>query len=246
MWSFGRAARRRPRWVCGRCARRIALVYIFGGIAKLDTTGSSTRSRSTSARRDTDFPVMAARSISRGRVRVQLCGPALRSVDRALLLWRRTRPLAYVAVIAFHLVTARMFTSACSVDHDGQLALFLPPDWPRRFMRDKQPGTSSCPGGRARSSACSACTSRSHVLVPLRGIVSPAMRSGRGGLPLHGSDGDGEDGSLSCGARAGHGRRWKFADAVLTRYQAKMAASHPDCSCSSRTSSPTTSRARHP
>ena len=53
------------------------------------------------------------------------------------LLWRRTRPAAYVALAVFHLMTYLLFPQIGVFPWlmTGAALLFFPPDWPRRLLR---------------------------------------------------------------------------------------------------------------
>jgi hypothetical protein len=54
----------------------------------------------------------------------------------ALLLWRRTRIVAFVAVVAFHVVTWRLFPiGVFPWLMIASATLFFAPNWPRRWLR---------------------------------------------------------------------------------------------------------------
>lgn len=131
-----------PAWTLWLLRFQVGCVYFFGGIAKLKSdwlvTGAPLRMWLPA---NGDLPLVgpllvrpeAALPMSWAGAAFDLCIPFL-------LLWRRTRPLAYVAVAVFHLLTAALFRLGMFPYFmiAGSL-LFLPPGWARRFARDPLP-----------------------------------------------------------------------------------------------------------
>jgi len=148
LWSLD--ARRRPaghafvpRWTLALLRFQVACVYLFAGIAKL--------------RSDWLVHALPLRIWLPGSADAPLVGPLLVHPDAALVIswagalfdltiplwlsWRRSRPLALVAVLAFHLATVPLFRLgmfpflmlAASL-------LFLEPDWPRRWLKPAPAG----------------------------------------------------------------------------------------------------------
>ena len=224
-----------PRWALWALRAQIALVYIYGGIAKLNYDWLvHAQPLDIWLAANTDFPVIGgvldepwvAYAFSYAGVLFDLA-------IVPLLLWRRSRPYAYVAVIAFHLVTARLFhLGMFPWIMIGSSLLFLPPEWPRRFMRERQPARVVVPRrSRAVVWALGAYFAF-HVLFPLRGIVyagdakwtEEGFRFAWNVMVME------KDGSVELRVREpATGRRWEVLPTqYLTRYQAKMAASQPD------------------
>jgi len=126
-----------PRWVLWLFRFQLGVVYFFGGIAKLKH----------------DWLVLGQplRTWLAANTDVFLLGPLFARADVALLMsWlgaiydltipfllcvRRTRPYAFVAVVAFHALTARLFMIGLFpyLMVAGSL-LFLSPSWPRRLV----------------------------------------------------------------------------------------------------------------
>jgi vitamin K-dependent gamma-carboxylase len=122
---------------------QLALVYLFAGIAKLhpDWLIDAMPLRLWLPARG-DLPLVGdllteawvAYAASWAGAAFDLCiGP--------LLLWRRTRTLAWVAVVGFHLSTLVLFPSIGLFPFVmiGASTVFLAPDWPRRFLGARRP-----------------------------------------------------------------------------------------------------------
>jgi vitamin K-dependent gamma-carboxylase len=139
-WSLD--ARRRPElasqllpaWMLWTLRAQLGTVYFFGGIAKLKSDWLLTaQPLSIWLGRHGDLPVLgrllaepwAAHAMS-------WAGAAFDLAVVPLLMMRRTRPFAYVCVVVFHLLTARLFQLGLFpyIMMFGSL-LFLSPSWPR-------------------------------------------------------------------------------------------------------------------
>ncbi len=72
----------------------------------------------------------------------------------AWLMWKRTRPVAYVVLAVFHLLTYLLFPEIGVFPWlmMGAALLFFPPDWPRRLLspvtRRREPRPSTSSGGK--------------------------------------------------------------------------------------------------
>ncbi len=123
---------------------QIGLVYLFAGIAKLNP--------------DWLFNAEPLRIWLFNNTDAPLLGPLLREawVPYAMswagacfdltiivwLLWKRTRPYAYVVLVTFHLMTALFFPSIGMFPWImiGATLIFFDPDWPQRLLqRFKRP-----------------------------------------------------------------------------------------------------------
>jgi len=125
------------RWVVWLFRFQFGVVYFFGGVAKLkaDWLWHAEPLRTWLAA-STELPLL-------GRLFTSSWGPYAFSWAGALydlsipfaLGYRRTRPLAYAAVLVFHSLTARLFNIGLFpyLMMVGSL-LFLAPEWPRRLL----------------------------------------------------------------------------------------------------------------
>ena len=223
------------RWVVWALRAQIALVYIFGGIAKLNYDWLvNAQPLDIWLAANTDFPVIGG-AFDQPSVAYAFsyAGVLFDLAIVPLLLWRKSRPFAYVAVVAFHLVTARLF-------HLGMFPwimiasslVFLPPDWPRRFLREKAPAR-VVPARPSRAVlAMLGAYFVVQIALPLRGAVyrgdaawtEEGFRFAWNVMVME------KDGSVELRVREpSTGRRWEVLPTqYLTRYQSKMMSSQPD------------------
>ncbi len=143
MWSMDarRDARVRlgevPAWMLWALRAQFGFVYVFGGIAKLNADWLlHAQPLSIWLARSGDLPVVGRLLGTPAAAYAMSWSGALFDLSIVpLLLTRRTRPFAYVVVVAFHLLTAQLF-------HLGMFPyfmicgslLFLPAEWPRRAL----------------------------------------------------------------------------------------------------------------
>ena len=127
-----------PMWTLWVARAQISLVYVFAGVAKLNP--------------DWLFHALPMRIWLYQHGDVPLAGPLLQETwvayamswggvlfDLAIipaLLWRRTRPFAYSALVAFHLATWALFPQLGVFPWlmIGLSLVFFDPDWPRRLF----------------------------------------------------------------------------------------------------------------
>ena len=121
---------------------QLAVVYVFAGLAKLNTDwllhGQPMRIW-LAARTDRpligawlDEPIVA--------VAFSWAGAAFDLTIVGWLLWRRSRPWAYVAVVVFHAATAALFQIGLFPWVMIALTpIFFAPDWPRRRRFRSEP-----------------------------------------------------------------------------------------------------------
>ena len=125
-----------PAWALWLLRGQMAVVYFYGGIAKLNPDWLRGEPMRWVMVHHLDFPFIGrfftdewvVYAMSYGALMLDLC-------IVPLLLSRRTRIFAFFAAVLFHLMNARLF----SIDVFPWLAivittLFLPADWPRRFI----------------------------------------------------------------------------------------------------------------
>ncbi len=107
----GRAAHTVPQWMVWAVRLQVGLVYFFAGVAKLnaDWLFDALPLRIWLAA-NTDFPLIGGLFDTAWLPYLMSWGGALYDLSIPfLLLQRRTRPWAYLAVIAFHLLTGLLF-----------------------------------------------------------------------------------------------------------------------------------------
>jgi hypothetical protein len=227
-----------PAWVLWALRAQVGLVYVFGGIAKLKYDWLvEAQPMKIWLSANTDFPIVGhlfdepwvAYAFS-------YAGLAFDLMIVPMLLWRRTRVFAYVAVVVFHITTARLFhlgmfpwiMIACSL-------LFLPPSWPRRLFRRPAPMSVSAPSSSRRPRVVLAllgCYFALHIVMPLRHFAYPGdvcwteegFRFSWNVMVME------KDGSVELHiTEPSTGRRWEVMPTeYLTRYQAKMMSTQPD------------------
>ncbi|MFL5351521.1 HTTM domain-containing protein [Archangium sp.] len=135
---LGEAGARRavPAWWLWLLRVQVGLVYFFGGVAKLKSDWLlHAQPMKIWLAASTDLPVL-------GQLFEQQWAPYAFSIAGAVfdlgvvpaLLWKRSRALAYAAVVAFHVITRMLFPIGMFpwLMIAGAL-LFFPPDWPRRL-----------------------------------------------------------------------------------------------------------------
>ncbi len=127
-----------PAWTLGLLRFQVGCVYFFAGVAKwrsdwllqalplriwLPTNG--------------DFPLLGPLLMRPETAHLaSWAGAAFDTFVPFLLLWRRSRPFALIAAVAFHLLTVRLFRLGMfPFFMIGCSLLFLSPDWPRRLLR---------------------------------------------------------------------------------------------------------------
>jgi vitamin K-dependent gamma-carboxylase len=137
-----------PMWALWLLRTQMAVVYFYGGVAKINPDwlrGEPMRSELT---HHLDFPII-------GRFFKEEWAVYMMSYSSLLfdllvvpcLLWRRTRVAAFCVAVLFHLINARLFQMSVAVFPWLAIAattLFFPPDWPRRIFslfRRRTPST---------------------------------------------------------------------------------------------------------
>lgn len=123
-------------WALWLLRAQIAVVYFYGGVAKIFPDWLRGEPMRTRMAHNTDFPLLgrffreewAVYAISYGGLLLDL-------LIVPLLLWRRTRIGAFCVAVGFHLINAHAFVigifpwlAICAT------TLFFCPDWPRRLI----------------------------------------------------------------------------------------------------------------
>jgi hypothetical protein len=126
-----------PAWVLWALRAQFALVYLFGGLAKLKPDWLvDAQPLSIWLARHGDMPLLGPVLTQPLTAHLMSWAGALFDLSVVpLLLLRKTRPFAYVAVVVFHALTARLFQLGMFpyIMIFGSL-LFLEPGWPRALL----------------------------------------------------------------------------------------------------------------
>ncbi len=129
-----------PAWTVYLLRYQVAMVYIFAAVAKVGTDWlfhAQPLSIWLSAR--SDLPLIGPWLAEPWMAFAMSWGGLL--YDGAIvgfLLWRRSRPYAYIAVIAFHMMTWALFDIGMFPFIMAVFTtIFFAPDWPRRFIEFK-------------------------------------------------------------------------------------------------------------
>jgi vitamin K-dependent gamma-carboxylase len=229
-----------PAWVLYALRAQVGLVYLFGGVAKLDADWLFDAQPLTiwlSA--NGDFPIVGALFGEKWVAYAMSWGGAVFDLSIVpLLLWKRSRAFAYVALVVFHLVTARLFhLGMFPWIMMGSALLFFSPEWPRLLIsrwRSIAPAATPPVAPRANRLApvLLAAYFGFHLLFPLRHHLYPgdASWSEEGFRFAWNVMLMEKDGSVEYRVREpSTGREWLVSPTdYLTRYQAKMMASQPD------------------
>ncbi len=127
-----------PHWAISLLAGQMAVVYFFGGIAKINgdwLRGEPMRDWLGSR---TDFPVIGSLFTEEWMIYLFSYGGLLLDLLAVpFLMWQRTRVLMFALLVLFHLVNDRLFSIGIFPWFAiAATTLFFPPDWPRRIWID--------------------------------------------------------------------------------------------------------------
>jgi hypothetical protein len=127
-----------PAWTVNLLRFQLAVVYVFAGLAKInaDWLLDAQPLRLWLAARS-DLPLVGS-FLSQAWVAFAFSwfGAAYDLTIVGFLLWSRTRAVAYVTVVVFHLMTAVLFPIGMFPwIMIAATTIFFPPDWPRRWVK---------------------------------------------------------------------------------------------------------------
>lgn len=243
-----------PAWVVWALRAQVGAVYVFGGLAKLRPDWIlDAQPMQIWLGASTDFPVIGGLFDEPWVAYAFSWAGALFDLSIVpLLLWRRSRPVAYVLVAVFHLTTMRLFQLGMFpwIMMASSL-VFLPPDWPRQVAaRWRRWRRGSAGAGEIAADAAPAAPARARARAPRVVLAVLAIHFAlQLALPLRHLLYPGdvlwtEEGfrfawhvmlmekTGSVDARVTEpstGRRWVVPPtAYLTRYQARMMSTQPD------------------
>jgi vitamin K-dependent gamma-carboxylase-like protein len=125
-----------PAWALWVLIAQVAIVYFYGGLAKLNEDWFQGEPMRGWMAQSTDFPLIGPLFTEEWMVYLFSYGGLLFDLLVVpLLLWRRTRLVAFVLALGFHLMNSQLFTIGIfpwlAI---AATTLFFPPSWPRRFV----------------------------------------------------------------------------------------------------------------
>ena len=235
-------------WVVWALRAQVGAVYLFGGIAKLNSDWLlNAQPLRIWLRHSADSPLIGpALSETWAAYAMSWGGAAFDLSIVGFLLWRRSRPFAYAALAAFHLATWVLFPAI------GMFPLimiclstiFFPPDWPSALWRRvgrRTPAAGDSPSWRwserltakrKMGLAIAAVVALAQIAVPLRHFAYP-------GDARWNEDGARFSWRVMLTERTGHvrfrardaatGEEWlEYPDDYLTPLQAERMAHQPD------------------
>lgn len=125
-----------PAWSLWALRFQMGIVYLFGGIAKLNGDWLDGNPLRLWLAARTDFPIIGGLFDQEWLILLFVYGSLLLDLFAfPLLLWSRTRTLTFVALVAFHLMNANLFKIGIFPwVAIAATALFFPPSWPRRLF----------------------------------------------------------------------------------------------------------------
>ena len=168
-----------PAWVLWLLRFQVAVVYFYAGLAKAGSdwlVHGQPLGIWLAARTETPVlgPLFALPWVP---LAMSWAGFLFDTTIVGWLLWRRSRPIAYVVVVAFHLVTASLFQIGLfPVLMPIAATLFFAPDWPRKLFARLLPAAPVSAPVRAPSRlvlAVAAAWCVLQVAIPLRHFAYP-------------------------------------------------------------------------
>jgi vitamin K-dependent gamma-carboxylase len=126
-----------PAWMLWALRAQVGLVYFFGGVAKLKGDWLlRAEPMKTWLAANGEFPILGRLfHYDATAYAMSWAGAAFDLCVVPLLLWRRSRPFAYAAVVAFHVITAGMFQLGLFPwIMIASSTLFFPPTWPQTLL----------------------------------------------------------------------------------------------------------------
>lgn len=124
-----------PTWTLWLMRFQVGVPYLFGGVAKLNADWLRGEPLRAWLAARSDIPLIGRLFTEEPVVWVMAYGSLLFDLAVVpLLLWRRTRPYAFVLAVVFHLLNARLFSLGIFPWMMILLTtVFFPPDWPKRL-----------------------------------------------------------------------------------------------------------------
>ena len=152
---------------------QLALVYLFAGAAKLNPDWLLHAQPLRIWLQDhTALPIIGPlMSEPWTAYAVSWSGALFDLTIVAWLLWRRSRPIAYIILALFHLATYLLFPQIGVFPWlmTAAALIFFPPDWPRQICQRLRPNQPPAAPSPARNAAAIAAPHPRHTATPNRG-----------------------------------------------------------------------------
>jgi vitamin K-dependent gamma-carboxylase len=172
-----------PAWMLWALKAQFGVVYLFGGIAKLNTDWLfGAQPLSLWLARSSELPLLGPLLATRSAAFAFSWAGALFDLSVVpLLLWRKSRAFAFVTLVVFHLLTAQLFAIGmfpyfmiCGA------TLFFEANWPRTLLAGLGwDGSSSVPtattGPKGWAVSVLAAWFAVQLLLPLRHLLYPGQ-----------------------------------------------------------------------
>ncbi|HJR89187.1 MAG TPA: HTTM domain-containing protein [Aeromicrobium sp.] len=184
-WSHDQPS---PAWALWALRFQVGVLYVGGGIAKIESDWLQGQPMSMWLAHRTHFPLIGRffDHPSAGLI-AAWSGTLFDLLIVFAVAWRRTRLLAFVAAVLFHFTNSQLFSIGIFPFLAlGSLTLFCPPDWPRALVRILEgrrwtPRTFEAPpalAGRAKKVAIGGVAlglifAATQILIPLRHYAMP-------------------------------------------------------------------------
>ncbi len=141
----GMASQTVPAWVYWVIQFHIALPYFFGGVAKLTPDWMLGQPMGMFLQTKADFPMVGPwLSWPATGVLLSWYGLFFDLLIVPALLWKRTRAVAYLMCVAFHLGNSALFQiHVFPWFMIAATTIFFAPDWPRRLLSGSQGNSES-------------------------------------------------------------------------------------------------------
>jgi len=125
-----------PAWTLWMLRAQMGIVYFFGGLAKLTSDWFVGEPMRTYLGARTDVPIIGPLFAREWMVYFfSYTGFLFDILVVPFLLWRRTRLVAFLVAVGFHLINMQLFDIGVFPWFSmATTALFFPPDWPRRLV----------------------------------------------------------------------------------------------------------------
>ncbi|MDF1812483.1 MAG: HTTM domain-containing protein [Verrucomicrobiales bacterium] len=172
-FGFTKKSDTTPAWSLWILQFQMAVVYFFGGIAKIDKDWLAGQPLRDWLGGCSNYPIIGKYMTSEPVVHSLAWGGMLFDLlIPFLLLWKRTRMVAFLAAVGFHVANMVLWNIGIfpwlAI---AMTALFFDPSWPRKFFRLPLFGTSFPPSGYAKKTVVASLVAAycfAQIVIPLR------------------------------------------------------------------------------